>query len=821
MFYPIPVLSDVSTLFTRKSAAMKACLPRCFPVNRISWLVLGLVLANCIAGPASAQRQPDPPDYTAGDKPPAKGPHDWNMGPTGARGYFYAFRDQTTHARQWYISKVAQGSPADGQLEPGDVILGIGNNRFSHDARVELAQAIQQAQANRGGRLVLQRWRDGQTRMVSIRLQVMPDFSPTAPYDCEKSAMLLEAGAAALAAKGLARQNLPNHINALALLATGEEAYRPMVRDYARKLAERDLSQYQGLHSWEYAFNTLLLAEYYLATQDDRVLPAIRKQALEIARGQSRLGNWGHRFVRPELGRLGGYGSINSVSVTLATAMALARECGVDEPELDAAIQRSADFYRRYVNLGSIPYGDHPPNLQYGHDDNGKNSNAAIFFDLIGDKQATEYYRRTALAAINADREQGHTGNFFNILWALPGVQRCGPLATGGFLEEFGWYYDLARDHEHGYPYQGLPGTRRDSYQNWDCPGVFLLHLALPHQQLRILGKGEQTLPPMTAEEVEITLDAGRHNYPTMTPEQLTQALSSWSPIVRYEAAEELKRRKVAPTTDAARLVSAPEADQQLAGLNAAVIDKPQGQAIDPVFNAAAMMLSNGSMPVKVQAVRTLIAIDRERATPLLLSILAAYEPADNPVLTLTIVNELFPRNGKGDFQPLNLVEDRGLALAAARKVLDHEDARVIGHFVPSLKTLSDRELAQLMPDIVQRGATDTRGNFMFMMGARNGCLRIASEYRIEEAIEPLVELALYEGWGRSGALQQALPLLGSYGSAAAEYLPRLRETMQKEKDDRLKGLFDRTIQQISGDNNPPRSVTIAEFQRQAGLNTN
>jgi hypothetical protein len=42
------------------------------------------------------------------------------------------------------------------------------------------------------------------------------------------------------------------------------------------------------------------------------------------------------------------------------------------------------------------------------------------------------------------EREHGHCGNFFNMLWALPGASRGGPLATGAYLKEQSWYYDMA-----------------------------------------------------------------------------------------------------------------------------------------------------------------------------------------------------------------------------------------------------------------------------------------------------------------------------------------------------------------------------------------
>ena len=41
-------------------------------------------------------------------------------------------------------------------------------------------------------------------------------------------------------------------------------------------------------------------------------------------------------------------------------------------------------------------------------------------------------------AAHGSERDCGHTGNFFNLTWAMPGVSRGGPHATGAWMEEFG-----------------------------------------------------------------------------------------------------------------------------------------------------------------------------------------------------------------------------------------------------------------------------------------------------------------------------------------------------------------------------------------------
>ena len=75
------------------------------------------------------------------------------------------------------------------------------------------------------------------------------------------------------------------------------------------------------------------------------------------------------------------------------------------------------------------------------------------------------------------ERERGHTGNFFNILWAMPAVSRGGPLATAAYWREQGWYYDFARQSDGSFRYQGSPAGEEEhgSYKNWDNTGTYLL----------------------------------------------------------------------------------------------------------------------------------------------------------------------------------------------------------------------------------------------------------------------------------------------------------------------------------------------------------
>ena len=99
------------------------------------WTTAGVVLLF-LAGfrPAFAMAQ-EIPDLTAGGAIPAGPVHDWNLGATGARGWMYSERLVTDLARQIAVTEVAPGSPADGQLAVGDVILGVGSEPFSGDPR--------------------------------------------------------------------------------------------------------------------------------------------------------------------------------------------------------------------------------------------------------------------------------------------------------------------------------------------------------------------------------------------------------------------------------------------------------------------------------------------------------------------------------------------------------------------------------------------------------------------------------------------------------------------------------------------------------------
>ena len=94
-------------------------------------LVLGLaaMAATVTVGIPGAEGRPQVQDLTRGGGKPDQ-THDWLLGPTGARGWVWGWRCQTTDARQILITDVAKGSPADGILQKGDVLLGVDGKPF-------------------------------------------------------------------------------------------------------------------------------------------------------------------------------------------------------------------------------------------------------------------------------------------------------------------------------------------------------------------------------------------------------------------------------------------------------------------------------------------------------------------------------------------------------------------------------------------------------------------------------------------------------------------------------------------------------------------
>jgi len=738
-----------------------------------------------------------PPDLTRGGKPDNE--HRWTLGATGARGWVWgrsiAGGIQSDEARQILITEVAKGSPADGVLRKGDVVTGLNGQAFVNDARRLLAQAVTEAEKETGdGVLKLVRWRAGKRENVQLKLQVLGTYAPTAPYGCAKSKRIFEQGCAAIAKRGFKDQDghvqisIENNMNALALLAlvaSGREEYRPLVAEYAQKVAEYkpDLN---GLPTWEYAYNTFFLAEYALATKDQTVMEGLRRLSLEIARGASDVGTWGHGFVQPG-GHLGGYGCMNQTGIPLTLAMVLAREAGVKEPDLNRTIARASGFIRQWVNRGSIPYGDHEPGGS--HENNGVCSEAAVLFDLLGDREAAAFYSRMGTAAY-AERESGHCGNFFNILWALPGVSRCGPAATAAYFKETSWYYDLARGWDGRVDYMGVNAD--DSFNGWECTGAYLLGYALPLKSLYLTGRKPGAAPVLSLAEVAETMDAGRgftfqnlertEWYAERKTDVLLTGLSSWSPAVRQRSAIALGKREGDFLPQILKLLDSRDRNSRYGACEALA---KLGPKADPAAPQVRALLNDKDPWLRMLAAKTLPCMGPEvRAAEVPALLRAAFKTYPNDPrkrLVGEVAKALFaPMPGTDEPTPI-LSEsidgvDRPLMYAAIKEMLANEDGLIRGLVAGIYPKLSKEDVKALLPEILEATRKNPPSGEMFRMEIRWAGLELLARFRIREGMGICVDMMNEFEWGCEG--ERCIKPLKAYGGAAKEVIPRLRETL-------------------------------------------
>ncbi|MFP6762671.1 MAG: DUF6288 domain-containing protein, partial [Planctomycetaceae bacterium] len=646
------------------------------------------------AGPGSTT---DHPDFTRGGQIPTGATHDWNLGPTGARGWIYSNSMETSEARQISVTRVEAGSPADGVLQRGDAILGIADQPFTHDPRTELGRAIGAAEADDGA-LSLIRWRAGRTASVVVQLPVLGGYSSTAPFDCPKSKRIFERGCEALARKMKTDPHDGNAItrslNALALLASGRPEYLPLIRQQVQSAAQYSDRERRSLHAWFYGPVNILLAEYTLATGDRTYLSDLKRVTMEIVHGQSAVGSWGHRFVQAN-GRLGGYGMMNAPGLPLTVSLILAREAGVSDPALDEAIGRSVRLIHFYAGKGSVPYGDHSPWIQT-HDDNGKNGIAAVMFSLLDDRQAAGYFSRMSIASYGAERDTGHTGNFFNMLWAMPGVALSGPHATGAWMREFGWYYDLARRHDGTYLHQGPPAARPDSYRGWDCTGAYLLAYAQPLKTIHLTGKKTalEQIDSITA--ASLIMDGRdwsprlKHSrYSNRSNAEVLTGLRSWSPVVRERSAMELARRKDVLISQLISMLDEPELYTRLGACQALIMLKSRAALAVPALTE---VLESEDLWLRIKAAEALASAGDAAlpAVPDLLAMLASGPSEADPrgMLQRYLCFALF-NNRSGLLRGSLTGVDRNALYTAVRAGLRNEDGRARGTLAAVYRNLT------------------------------------------------------------------------------------------------------------------------------------
>jgi hypothetical protein len=389
------------------------------------------------------------------------------------------------------VRDVLIGSPAEGKLMVGDVIYSANGKMLGNETEHVMSAAITQSEtAQAGGRLTLGVRRGKQNIGVNLTLEVMGTYSPTAPFNCLKTEKIVADLESWLVKRGGAAENFLSS-DTLFLLGADNPEYQGLVR---RQIYNNLLDSKPGNNNWYLGYNSMLMAEYYLATGDRNVLPALKRYTDKIESQQ----------IRPEdakglTGRIGGwygknrefrmYPAMPPAAAACMLGLHLAREAGVEVNE--DAYQRGLEYFRKKgAPVGLIIYGNawrdrpqpiNPAEMLSGTigSDNGKISVAGVLFDLVGEESTAHICSLISTYSYN-HTYPGHGGNFWNNFWTPLGANVHSTEAFLHFMEGHRWYRELNRMYD---------GSLIINESDRVGAGHGLA-LVVPAKRLRILGAG-------------------------------------------------------------------------------------------------------------------------------------------------------------------------------------------------------------------------------------------------------------------------------------------------------------------------------------------
>ncbi|NNM29239.1 MAG: HEAT repeat domain-containing protein, partial [Akkermansiaceae bacterium] len=742
----------------------------------------------------------------------------WNLGATGMRGWVYYDTSNgginaSAESRQIQVREVEAGSPAAGTFQPDDLILGASGTAaapvlFGIDARRGLAAAIADAEAQTPALLKLIRWRSGTQSVVTLTLRTMGAYASTAPYNCPKSEKILLEGV------DFYHDNESSgryRLGVMSLLAADDDffpdraLYRQKARNEARAMTQSasfldDLRNYRAPTGypipWQRCHELIVLAEYYLLTGDSQVFPTIEALAINIAKGASHFGTVAHSLrqgvydgsdsYRPVNT---GYGPVNSVGMPCLLGVQLAKRCGVDDPLVDEMIERAKAFYASYAGRGAIPYGEHDP-YDPRHENNGKSGLAAVVLD--NDPNYTEqgeFFVMMALASGDRDRDVGHTGAFFNYLWAPLGVQRGGPPAVQEYFKQVSWLLDLHRRWDGGFDYDSYSENRAPNgseYYGFRMSTAMLLTYAIPLESLHVTGRDSTGGLALGTSEIDECLEAEDYEASARTTSELLLDLGSWSPKVRLQASRELAGRSL----DSAMLRSirsrALDAngsagyarygsiqtlgeirDTDMTGLLVSLLEDDDGYVRTLAAKALHLFAGSHKVPYREDMLTTLVSRHRpafpaDPADPL---------QFDQAALITAIFGGGALANNRTEMDALIADVGSDLFYDALKVASRHPSGRARGRVRTLYQALTAAEVDLLAGELVDMVALEAPADRMFSLDVRAEAMNAMQRSLVAEAVPAAMQaMDNSNGWG--GLHDDLLTTLAGYGASSTLVTP-------------------------------------------------
>jgi hypothetical protein len=739
----------------------------------------------------------------------AKGPQQINLGPTGLTG--------TVSKKTISVTKVAKSSPAEGLIKIKNKIIGAGSANFKKDPRRELAAAINRAETKEeGGQLTLI-LKDN--KKVRLQLKVLGSYRDTAPYNCPKSDVIITNAAEALIRSGQVDHGV-THSALLGLMSTGEKKYIDIAATAIQKAkwAQPDTKAIDdllaggrdmGYVGWYWGYNLITLGEYHLLTGDKSVLPAIKIFSVALSRGQDASGAWGHRMISPKRhGRAPGYGTMNQPSLSSFMGLLFAKKCGISDPTLDKAIEKSKLYFESYIGKGAFPYSIGFANTAT-FNNNGTSGSAAINMSLLNNPHGAAFFSK--LSATSYDGlEKGHASTFFNPLWTPLGANLAGPEVNKLFFKKSLWLQTLYRSWDGSFcrfDRNGKEGPQA---------GVALLSYTLPRKALIITGKEADESIFLTNLAARDVIGMGAIDYKNLPVKELMALAQDHAiPQVRRGAMGSLvQRRKELLPTWIKYLKEGTSQQKDLAisqyGWWIPMADRmPQMEDIGTILRD-----QNEDSEVRIAAAGSIAHFGEpaKKFYPDIVTLLALDRPEDTFGHLDGSLGKYLSTLSQTPFAD-GLVRDKDLHIKSAIKLCQHkqQNSRAAG-----LTMLSDIPLADFpkVADVVMHIIEDkdpTYHTYSNPGGPINAGITILANLNIREGMQCVLDV-LDNPSGKWGfKVRFFYNTLPKYGGNAKDTLKTLLADPRTKGLDkgRFRGGWNKMIQTIETDKNPPALISF------------
>jgi hypothetical protein len=263
--------------------------------------------------------------------------------------------------------------------------------------------------------------------------------------------------------------------------------------------------------------------------------------------------------------------------------------------------------------------------------------------------------------------------------------------------------------------------------------------------------------------------------YDALSPDQLLEALGSWSPIVRDRAAMALARRKDTPVAPLVKMLSSSDLSTRYGACQALAYLK-SADAV-PALTA---LLDHEDMWLRVKAAEALAATDQPAmpALPKLLEMLAKGPSENDPrgmeqrYLCFAVFGTMLKKSLEG--------VDRDLLAKAVAAGLRNQDGRARGAIGGIYGQLSYEEIKPLLPAIHEAIMTPAPSGEMFADGVRIAGLEVLASNHIAEGIPACAEYIRGQNkWASEKRTPELLKILVSYGANAKSAIPELRKAAE------------------------------------------